>query len=191
MKIRILKPDEIPQAVALSKMVYDMAIRPNMQGQKDFFDEYVSEENLKNAVLNEGTVIWGAFDKELLVGVCAMTAFAHINMLYVHPNYTRRGIGKKLLRKARIYACMKLSCVEVTANIIPIYMTPYFLKCGFVEREVAAAGSGYAPLIAPSIYEIEYETRPIPKNVFLAVCMIFTGIVFLCGMGYAVWSNIF
>lgn len=52
-------------------------------------------------------VVFGAFDSNVLCGVCGMTNEGHITMLYVHPQYLRRGIGKKLLERVRIYARMR------------------------------------------------------------------------------------
>lgn len=50
-----------------------------------------------------------------------MTNEGHITMLYVHPQYLRRGIGKKLLERVRIYARMQLKLMQVSVNAMPAY----------------------------------------------------------------------
>ncbi|MFQ7713724.1 MAG: GNAT family N-acetyltransferase [Agathobacter rectalis] len=60
-----------------------------------------------------------------------MTNEGHITMLYVHPQYLRRGIGKKLLERVRIYARMQLKLVQVSVNAMPAYTADYFRRVGF------------------------------------------------------------
>mgnify|MGYP000565113306 FL=1 len=76
-------------------------------------------------------VVFGAFDSNVLCGVCGMTNEGHITMLYVHPQYLRRGIGKKLLERVRIYARMQLKLMQVSVNAMPAYTADYFSRVGF------------------------------------------------------------
>ena len=92
--------------------------------------------------------VWGAFDDDFLVGVCAMRDLSHIELLYVDGAYHRQGIATNLLKHAFI-DCKEL---DETLNRVTVNATPFsrgfFLKQGFTataaERKVD--GLTYIPM---------------------------------------------
>ena len=118
MKIRKLTNEEIKGACAFAVSIYNIAIRGSFRTQDchRYFDEYMDADRLTDEERTGVLVVFGAFDSNVLCGVCGMTNEGHITMLYVHPQYLRRGIGKKLLERVRIYARMQLKLMQVSVN---------------------------------------------------------------------------
>lgn len=118
MKIRKLTNEEIKGACAFAVSIYNIAIRGCFRTLDchRYFDEYMDADRLTDEERIGVLVVFGAFDSNVLCGVCGMTNEGHITMLYVHPQYLRRGIGKKLLERVRIYARMQLKLMQVSVK---------------------------------------------------------------------------
>ena len=85
-----------------------------------------------NMMLGEGIMtFWGAFEDDLMVGVCAVRDNNHIALLFVDGEYHRRGIGSTLLKKA-VADCKYLDpdLNRVTVNSSP-YAVPFYEAMGF------------------------------------------------------------
>ena len=123
-----------------------------------------------------------------------MTNEGHITMLYVHPQYLRRGIGKKLLERVRIYARMQLKLMQVSVNAMPAYTADYFSRVGFKSAYQGGFCNGqgdmYVPMTAKSIYQVEYTPRHIADKTFIAISVGFTCLVFVSGVIYAVCAGL-
>ena len=133
MKIRKLTNEEIKGACAFAVSIYNIAIRGCFRTQDchRYFDEYMDADRLTDEERTGVLVVFGAFDSNVLCGVCGMTNEGHITMLYVHPQYLRRGIGKSFWRVG-IYARMQLKLMQVSVNAMPAYTADYFAgRVGF------------------------------------------------------------
>ena len=183
MKIRKLTNEEIKGACAFAVNIYNIAIRSSFRTQDchRYFDEYMDADRLTDEERAGVLVVFGAFDSNVLCGVCGMTNEGHITMLYVHPQYLRRGIGKKLLERVRIYARMQLKLMQVSVNAMPAYMADYFRRVGFRSAYQGGFCNGqgdmYVPMTAKSIYQIEYTPRRIADKTFIAISVGFTCLV--------------
>lgn len=175
MKIRKLTNEEIKGACAFAVSIYNIAIRGCFRTQDchRYFDEYMDADRLTDEERTGVLVVFGAFDSNVLCGVCGMTNEGHITMLYVHPQYLRRGIGKKLLERVRIYARMQLKLMQVSVNAMPAYTADYFRRVGF-----------------KSAYQVEYTPRHISDKTFIAISVGFTCLVFFSGVIYAVCAGL-
>lgn len=196
MKIRKLTNEEIKGACAFAVSIYNIAIRGCFRAQEchRYFDEYMDADRLTEVERNGTLVVFGAFDSNVLCGVCGMTNEGHITMLYVHPQYLRRGTGKKLLERARIYARMQLSLMQVSVNAMPAYTADYFRRVGFKNTCQGEFCNGqsdmYVPMTAKSIYQVEYTPRRISDRTFIAISVGFTCLVFFSGVIYAVCAGL-
>lgn len=196
MKIRKLTNEEIKGACAFAVSIYNIAIRGCFRTQDchRYFDEYMDADRLTEEERSGALVVFGAFDSNVLCGVCGMTNEGHITMLYVHPQYLRRGIGKKLLERVRIYARMQLNLMQVSVNAMPAYMEEYFRRVGFKSTYQGGFYNGqsdmYVPMTAKSIYQVEYTPRRISDRTFIAISVGFTCLVFFSGMIYAVCAGL-
>ena len=196
MKIRKLTNEEIKGACAFAVGIYNIAIRGCFRAQEchRYFDEYMDADRLTEEERTGALVVFGAFDSNVLCGVCGMTNEGHITMLYVHPQYLRRGIGKKLLERARIYARMQLKLMQVSVNAMPAYTADYFRRVGFKSTCQGEFCNGqsdmYVPMTAKSIYQVEYTPRRISDRTFIAISVGFTCLVFFSGVIYAVCAGL-
>lgn len=196
MKIRKLTNEEIKGACAFAVSIYNVAIRGCFRTQDchRYFDEYMDADRLTDEERTGVLVVFGAFDSNVLCGVCGMTNEGHITMLYVHPQYLRRGIGKKLLERVRIYARMQLKLMQVSVNAMPAYTAEYFMHVGFKSAYQGdfcnGQGDMYVPMTAKSIYQVEYTPRHISDKTFIAISVGFTCLVFFSGVIYAVCAGL-
>lgn len=196
MKIRKLTNEEIKGACAFAVSIYNIAIRGCFRTQDchRYFDEYMDADRLTDEERTGVLVVFGAFDSNVLCGVCGMTNEGHITMLYVHPQYLRRGIGKKLLERVRIYARMQLKIMQVSVNAMPAYTADYFRRVGFKSAYQGGFCNGqddmYVPMTAKSIYQVEYTPRHISDKTFIAISVGFTCLVFFSGVIYAVCAGL-
>ena len=196
MKIRKLTNEEIKGACAFAVSIYNIAIRGCVRTPDchRYFDEYMDADRLTEEERNGALVVFGAFESNVLCGVCGMTNEGHITMLYVHPQCLRRGIGKKLLERARIYARMQLSLMQVSVNAMPAYTADYFSRVGFKSTGQGGFCDGqsdmYIPMTAKSIYQVEYTPRRISDRTFIAISVGFTCLVFFSGVIYAVCAGL-
>ena len=196
MKIRKLTNEEIKGACAFAVGIYNIAIRGCFRAQEchRYFDEYMDADRLTEEERTGALVVFGAFDSNVLCGVCGMTNEGHITMLYVHPQYLRRGAGKKLLERARIYARMQLKLMQVSVNAMPAYTADYFRRVGFKSTYQGGFCNGqsdmYVPMTAKSIYQVEYTPRRISDRTFIAISVGFTCLVFFSGVIYAVCAGL-
>lgn len=196
MKIRKLTNEEIKGACAFAVNIYNIAIRGCVRTQEShrYFDEYMDADRLTEEERTGALVVFGAFESNVLCGVCGMTNEGHITMLYVHPQCLRRGIGKKLLERARIYARMQLKLMQVSVNAMPAYTADYFRRVGFKSTYQGGFCNGqsdmYVPMTAKSIYQVEYTPRRISDRTFIAISVGFTCLVFFSGVIYAVCAGL-
>lgn len=196
MKIRKLTNEEIKGACAFAVSIYNIAIRGCVRTPEfhQYFDEYMDADRLTEEERTGALVVFGAFESNVLCGVCGMTNEGHITMLYVHPQYLRRGAGKKLLERARIYARMQLSLMQVSVNAMPAYTADYFRRVGFKNTCQGGFCNGqsdmYVPMTAKSIYQVEYTPRRISDRTFIAISVGFTCLVFFSGVIYAVCAGL-
>ena len=196
MKIRKLTNEEIKGACAFAISIYNIAIRGYVRTPDchRYFDEYMDADRLTEEERNGALVVFGAFESNVLCGVCGMTNEGHITMLYVHPQYLGRGAGKKLLERARIYARMQLSLMQVSVNAMPAYTADYFRRVGFKSTYQGGFCNGqsdmYVPMTAKSIYQVEYTPRRISDRTFIAISVGFTCLVFFSGVIYAVCAGL-
>lgn len=196
MKIRKLTNEEIKGACAFAVSIYNIAIRGCFRTQDchRYFDEYMDADRLTDEERTGVLVVFGAFDSNVLCGVCGMTNEGHITMLYMHPQYLRRGIGKKLLERVRIYARMQLKLMQVSVNAMPVYTADYFRCVGFKSAYQGdfcnGQGDMYVPMTAKSIYQVEYTPRHISDKTFIAISVGFTCLVFFSGVIYAVCAGL-
>lgn len=196
MKIRKLTNEEIKGACAFAVSIYNIAIRGCFRTLDchRYFDEYMDADRLTDEERTGVLVVFGAFDSNVLCGVCGMTNEGQITMLYVHPQYLRRGIGKKLLERVRIYARMQLKLMRVSVNAMPVYTADYFRCVGFKSAYQGdfcnGQGDMYVPMTAKSIYQVEYTPRHISDKTFIAISVGFTCLVFFSGVIYAVCAGL-
>lgn len=98
---------------------YEAPVYPE-EGIKTF-KTFIAPDNIKDMVCNNGSPIYCCFENDKLVGVLAFRGKAHISLLFVHEEYHRKGIAKKLLSNA----LDELMSSDKTISKITVNSSPY------------------------------------------------------------------
>ena len=183
MEIKLLTTEQLPEAAGLARGVFDYCLRNSINNPKmvQAFEQYSHQDYLKHMMEENYLVMWGAYDQGTIVGMSAMQTEGHITMLYVHPMYQRRGIGKKLLEEMRKYAksVYNLSIVTLlsgTVNAMPVWTENYFARRKFSRMNVMP-NNDFVSMQAVAIDEVTYEKKPLSTGVVLSVVF---GSLFFC-----------
>jgi len=153
-EIRLLEPADLEEAMALVWEVFAEFQAPEFtqEGIEEFW-RFIDGEYM-NMMLGEGIMtFWGAFEDDLMVGVCAVRDNNHIALLFVDGEYHRRGIGSTLLKKA-VADCKYLDpdLNRVTVNSSP-FAVPFYEAMGFkaLSGMVEEDGMKFMPMAVEGI----------------------------------------
>lgn len=139
MEIRILKTEEIPEAVQLARYVFANTIQNYIKETRtvEYFHAYMEAEKLIGQVESGNLTMWGAFEKYgkdkkvVMAGVCGLDRRGLITMIYVHPFFQHRHIGRKMLMEMRCYACTEWNLPRIFVNATPPESGGFFGRYGF------------------------------------------------------------
>ena len=178
MEIKLLTTEQLPEAAGLARGVFDYCLRNSINNPKmvQAFEQYSHQDYLKHMMEENYLVMWGAYEQGTIVGMSAMQTEGHITMLYVHPMYQRRGIGKKLLEEMRKYAKSAYNLSMVTVNAMPVWTENYFARRKFFRMNVMP-NNDFVSMQAVAIDEVTYEKKPLSTGVVLSVVF---GSLFFC-----------
>lgn len=116
-------------------------------GQKTF-QHFISRENMEEKMDTGEMVFFGAYEENNLVGVIAMRSGFHISLLFVDKRHQRRGVAKRLIRRAVAY-CIECNplLTKITVNSSPKGVDAY-RAMGFypLSREMKKEGMRYTPM---------------------------------------------
>lgn len=137
MDVRILNEEELINAAGLSRYVFDVCLRNRMEFPLtiSYVEEYLNAENIQMLHRENKLRVWGVFEFGQLIAVSGLQSDGMITLLYVLPQYTRKGIGKKLLFTMREYAKEKYGFERVSVNANPAFTSFYFKNQGFVYAD--------------------------------------------------------
>jgi len=133
MEFRILQEQELANAAGLARYVFDTYLRECMEFPQttSFVEEYLKVEHLLEMVREQKLTVWGGFENDQMIGVSGLQSDGMITMLYVLPQFSRRGCGGNLLNAMRIYAKKEYGIDRVSLNATPAWTAKYFLNRGF------------------------------------------------------------
>ncbi len=191
MEVRFLEQQEIPNAAGLSLYVFDNCLRNRMEFEQTigFIEEYLTTEALTDKVEQGQLMLWGVYEMEELVGVSGMTTDGLITMIYILPQYVRRGMGSALLTAMRSYAKDSLGLDEVVVNATPAWTSTYFEGQGFAYEHrnmhvpfiTMRAKSGVNPM---------FERKHVPSRVIVAAVLGCIALATVLCVGYVIWYTL-
>lgn len=112
------------------------------------FQHFIRWENMKKMLSAGEMVFFGAFEESQLIGVIAMRSGFHISLLFVIPQYQRRGVATKLVRRGAAYCMEKNTDLrQITVNSSPKGIKAYEAM-GFykLSPEQVRDGMRYTPM---------------------------------------------
>lgn len=148
-EIRQLQGFELEEALALVWEVFSQFEAPGYsdEGIEEFW-RFIDLEYMVMRTGEGSMTFWGAFEDDYLVGVCAFRGFNHISLLFVDPEYHRRGIATALVKKA-VSDCKRIdeSVDSITVNSSE-YALPFYTAIGFEKTGELTEDNGikYIPM---------------------------------------------
>jgi GNAT superfamily N-acetyltransferase len=131
-EIRQIQGAELEEALALVWEVFAEFQAPDFsdEGIEEFW-RFIDLEYMTMQVGEGRMTFWGAYEDDYLVGVCAFRGLDHISLLFVDPEYHRRGIGTALVKKA-VQDCKALDphLHRITVHSSQ-YALPFYTALGF------------------------------------------------------------
>lgn len=128
--------------------------------------------------------------KPTLCGVGGMQREGHITMLYVLPEYQRKGAGGLLMGVMEDYAFRALRLQRITLSAMPSWNIPYFKRFGF---EMTNQSDRVDPMFTymekripkTSGQTARYESRPLSEKTVLIVVLGTLGLLAVIAFAYA------
>lgn len=174
MEIRILREEELANASGLSRYVFDNCLRNRMEFEQtiSYIEQYLSLSNLMQMKREDKLVLWGAFEQEQMIAVSALQSDGMITMLYVLPQFHRKGIGSKMLLVMRAYAKEIYGFEKVSLNATPAWTAFYFAEKGFSNlNPKQSIRVPFVPMTALSKDIIHQEKKPITGKLVAIVAL--------------------
>ena len=143
MIIREMNEQDIEAVSAICMASFSSSVAGDLPGEGvSTFAKIVSRDALRDRMTRD-TVILVAEYNERIEGVVELKEGRHISMLFVEPEFQRKGIGRKLLSSALNYARADIVTVRASLSSVPAYE-----KYGFESRGDISESSGlvYQPM---------------------------------------------
>lgn len=189
MVVRVLRTEEISQAVKIARGVFDYCLRNSVADpqQVENFLQYANEVNISQMAAQGQITLWGAFEQNQMIGMSGMQREGHITLLYVLPVFQHRGCGAELLETMRIYARMEYHLPYVTLNAMPPFTAGYFAKRKFRTMNMMQVNaSPYISMQAKSIRQENYEKKPISAGWLIGTSVAGLAVCIAVAVGFMV-----
>lgn len=141
-------PKDIKMISTLVLTVFNQFVGPGYsKAGQSVFGSYVEPDNIVKRLNNRSSFIIVALYHQEIVGTIEMKNGNHISLLFVHPEYQRLGIARKLILIAIQKASKVTSISEITVNSSP-YAVDIYKKLGFqqLDQELEKDGIKYVPM---------------------------------------------
>lgn len=148
---RITDETEVNAAMSLVLMIFeDTTAKMFEESGRQQFISFIRSETVQESVKSGESVMYGAFDGDIPVGVITFRSRRHISLLFVKPEYHRQGIASALLDTVK-----KNACFIITVNAAPTGL-PFYTAKGFrpFSREKNSNG-----LISTKMFMFNKEWR--------------------------------
>lgn len=146
---QFLNPADVIKVSELASCVFNEFVAPQCspQGVREFQSYIQPTAFLARSQANYFTLI--AATQNTIVGMIEVRDYNHISLLFVAPDYHRKGIAKELCRKAlQVCRVNKPELSEVSVNSSS-YAIPIYEKLGFhqIGDWQIRNGIGFIPMI--------------------------------------------
>ncbi len=145
--VRCMRPDELEETLELIRSVFLRFESPDYSDEgTNTFLEFIEKGNIQNGINKGELKFWVCNAGSGIVGVIAMKNECHICMLFVHKNFHRQGISKRLVCEALSDVVPK---TDITVNSSP-YAKDFYHAVGFDDTDSLTTTNGiiYVPMKA-------------------------------------------
>ncbi len=120
MEYRALKHEEILSALHMVWDVFSQDVAPDYTQQGiDDFRNFILYENIENLWNNQQLLLFGAVDKQEVMGVIALQPNGMIRLFYVRKDKQGQGIGKQLFQMAYNCCAQNLKVTKIWVHAAP------------------------------------------------------------------------
>jgi GNAT superfamily N-acetyltransferase len=141
-KIKRLKQSDIPEAMELVWKVFLAFEAPGYSGEGiTEFSDFIDCQTLINKMRNSQITLWGSWGGDKIVSVIATRLPCHICLLFVDPEYHRRGIARSLFHTALQHYRKDPGIAEMTVNSSP-YAKEVYHRFGFCDLDTEQEVNG-------------------------------------------------
>lgn len=143
MEIRRLVQSELQEALNLVWRVFLEYEAPDYSKQGiESFRQFIGFQTIQALEESGELKFWGAYEVERLVGVIAVKLGTHVSMLFVDPDFHRRGVATRLYENA-----FDGYRGEITVNSSP-YAVAFYARLGFEikKEEQVIDGIRFTPM---------------------------------------------
>lgn len=149
LEIRPAYIDEWDDAMALAwkTFVKYEATEYTPEGVRNF-EDFITDQTLKRMFIIGEYRLFCAFYKGRMAGMISLRNVTHISLLFVDERYHCKGIGAKLIEKAKDYLQSEMGELQMTVNAAP-YAVEFYHKVGFedIRPQETKDGITYTPMI--------------------------------------------
>jgi GNAT superfamily N-acetyltransferase len=134
----------------LVEKVFDGFVAPDLAAEGvEEFKRFIAPEALREKVAEGGAFVITAKDGDDMVGVIAIRENRHIFLFFVHEDFQRKGVARRLFSMA-LERCRRENpgLTGITVNSSP-YAIPIYESLGFVatEPEKVKNGIRHTPML--------------------------------------------
>ncbi|MBQ4310190.1 MAG: GNAT family N-acetyltransferase [Oscillospiraceae bacterium] len=148
--IRPLQSDGFAAAYELAWNTFTVSLSEHYTAEgRESFHSFLYSGDIEDMYMTGNFVMYGCFSEDDLIGVGGLMKNCHISLLFVAPEYQRRGIGR-LLAEKMISAAAAAGCDSVTLNAAPDAVG-FYKAIGFEETDMERISDGilYIPMKYP------------------------------------------
>jgi GNAT superfamily N-acetyltransferase len=109
------------------------------QGISEFHD-FIQVDSIRKKLLDGEFLLWAGYEDDRIVGVIAVRPPFHISLLFVDPQFHRRGIARSLFETV-LEVCKRNGHTEITVNSSP-YAVKIYRRLGFVDTDTEQTVNG-------------------------------------------------
>lgn len=101
------------------------------------FHDFIQVDSIRQKLLNHELFLWAGYEGDRIVGVIAVRPPFHISLLFVDPQFHRRGIARSLFETV-LEVCKN---TEITVNSSP-YAVGIYRRMGFADTDAEQTVNG-------------------------------------------------
>lgn len=148
MLTRAIQREEIARALDFARQMFDenLAGGYSQEGRNEFY-AFTEYQRIVDMWMQGQIFFWGAYEEKELVGVAALRRPGHLSLLFVRPEYQRRGIARQLWNQVYNFCVEALGVPVITASVaVPAVDIYYRLGFHVTGAEQVLNGMRYVPM---------------------------------------------
>ena len=144
MHVRKLEQKDLARVSSICVKAFMHSVAPTLSDEGvDTFRGIASADSFSNRMKNDNTILVYEEGGEIK-GVIELKEGRHVAMLFVDPDFQKRGVGTELVSAVMPYARVEIITVSASLNSVPAYLQYGFVCNGKPDEK---AGLKYQPMV--------------------------------------------